>query len=255
MDRAEAERIVLSKGWLAAQPPAFQAALFRESGLLRFRKGETVYLSGSGPGGLYGVVQGSFGTYVSTRFSGPDLSHILRPGWWFGEGPTLGSETRLIGVRAMEASFALHLPLAAGRALVRDPDAARSVSEISRLGMQVAVMNVSELLIRRVDRRLGAVLLRVSGAAENGVLRPTGDVRLTQGDLARMANASRDLVNRMLARFEAAGWVRLGYNRIAILDPEATARFAYQREWHRVAVPCAAIDAAEPGCPAAAMAG
>ena len=44
-----------------------------------------------------------------------------------------------------------------------------------------------------------------------------------------MANVLRALVNRTLAQFEAEGWVRLGYNRVAILDPEALAAFAYAR--------------------------
>jgi CRP-like cAMP-binding protein len=247
MDRAEAERIVLSKGWLAGQAPAFRAALLRVADLLPFQKGDWVFRFADPPGGLYGVTAGSFGIYIVTPHAGPDLSHLLRPGWWFGQGPILGGRQRLFGVRAMEPSFALHLPLKAGRELVRDPEAARAISQIGQIGMQVAVEKVSDLMIRRADRRVCAVLLRVTDAVEDAVLRPTAEVRLTQSELARMANASRDLVNRTLARFEAAGWLRLGNNKLAVLDPEALADFAYARKNGRPAEPPASWISSCPG--------
>jgi CRP/FNR family cyclic AMP-dependent transcriptional regulator len=230
IDRAEADRVALSKGWLAMQPAGFQAALLARAELVAFRKGEDVFRTGDGPGGIYGVVAGSFGTYPTTADIGPVLSHILHPGLWCGDGPALGRATRLLTVRAMEASAALHLPIEAARAMMAsDPEAARSIGLIGLNGMRVAILNVLHLMIRRVDRRIGATLLRVTGAMDGEGLEATGDIRLTQSEIARMANASRNGVNRSLAQFEAAGWVRLGYNRIAILDPQALAAFAFAR--------------------------
>ncbi|WP_165982281.1 Crp/Fnr family transcriptional regulator [Dankookia rubra] len=230
MDRRAAEAILLSRGWLPDQPADFQAALLAGAEPRHFRKGEVVFQAGDGPGGLYGIVAGSFGTYVSTPYSAPALSHILHPGWWCGEGPALGGPKRVLTVRSMESSWAMHLPYEAARALVlSNPAAARSVGQLGQIAMRVAIANVAQLMIRRADRRIGAVLLRVTGALDEAALAPTGDIRLTQLEIARMANASRNLVNKSLAQFEAAGWVRLGYNRIAVLDSAALADFAYQR--------------------------
>jgi CRP/FNR family cyclic AMP-dependent transcriptional regulator len=230
MDRLRAEAILRSRGWLPAQPAGFQAALLAEAELRFFRKGEYVFEAGDGPGGLHGIVAGSFGAYAVTPFSAPALSHILHPGWWFGEGPALGGLKRVITIRAMEPGWTMYLPLEAARALVlSNPEAARSIGTLGQIGMRVAIVAVSQLMIRRSDRRIGAVLLRVTGALDGEALAPTGDIRLTQVEIARMANASRNLVNKSLAQFEAAGWVRLGYNRIAVLDPVALADFAYQR--------------------------
>ncbi|MDO9707182.1 Crp/Fnr family transcriptional regulator [Paracraurococcus lichenis] len=228
MERAQAESILVSRGWLAEQPASVQAEVLRRGDLAPFAKGDWLHRVGDGPGPFYGVVAGSFGTYVGGPQRGPDLTHILRVGWWFGEGPTLGGQARLLGVRAMEESFAWRVPLEAARDLVRDPLAAQSVGRISVDAMRIAAVNVSDLLIRRTDRRVAAVLLRAAGAIERGVMRPTGDVRLTQGNLAQMANASRDVVNRTLARLEDSGFVRLGYNRVAVLQPEAVAEFAFR---------------------------
>jgi CRP/FNR family transcriptional regulator, cyclic AMP receptor protein len=230
VDRRQAEAILLSRGWLPAQPAEFQATLLGKAELRWFRKGEFVFQAGDGPGGLHGVVAGSFGTYVVTPYSAPALSHILHPGWWCGEGPALGGLKRVLTVRAMEPGCTMYLPYEAARALVlSNPEAARSIGTLGQVALRVAIVTVSQLMIRRSDRRIGAVLLRVTGALDEEVLAPTGDIRLTQVEIARMANASRNLVNKALAQFEAAGWVRLGYNRIAVLDPAALAEFAYQR--------------------------
>ena len=230
MDRHRAEAVLRSRGWFRAQPAEFQAALLRDAELRSFRKGEFLFQAGDDPGGLHGIVAGSFGTYVTTAHSPPALSHILHPGWWCGEGPALGGLKRVLTIRAMESGWTMYLPYEAARALVlSNPEAARSIGAIGQIGMRVAIVNVSQLMIRRSDRRIGAVLLRVTGALDDEVLAPTGDIRLTQVEIARMANASRNLVNKSLAQFEAAGWVRLGYNRIAVLDPAALADFAYQR--------------------------
>ena len=51
MDRAKAERILLARGWFAAQPAVLQAALMRHAELLHFRKGEHMFRVGDSPGG------------------------------------------------------------------------------------------------------------------------------------------------------------------------------------------------------------
>lgn len=230
MDRCQAEAILLSGGWLPAQPPEFQARVLDHAELCFFRKGECVFQAGDGPGGLHGIVAGTFGTYVATPYSAPALSHILHPGWWCGEGPALGGQKRVLTVRAMEPGWTMQLPYEAARALVlSNPEAARSIGQLGQIATRVAFVNISQLMIRRSDRRIGAVLLRVTGAQDGEALVPTGDIRLTQMEIARLANASRNMVNKALAQFEASGWLRLGYNRIAVLDPAALADFAYQR--------------------------
>ena len=130
-------------------------------------KGDYVFRAGDGPGGLHGIVAGSFGTYCGHAYSAPALSHILHPGWWCGEGPALGGLKRVLTVRAMEPGWTLHLPLEAARALVlSNPEAARSIGVLGQIALRVAIANVSQLMIRRSDRRIGAVLLRVTGALD-----------------------------------------------------------------------------------------
>ena len=70
------------------------------------------------------------------------------------------------------------------------------------------------------------MLLRAAGFDKSGAAAPGGDAHLTQSELGEMANLSRRIVSHVLARLDAAGWISIGYNRIAIVDAKALATFA-----------------------------
>jgi len=50
------------------------------------------------------------------------------------------------------------------------------------------------------------------------------ELRISQSDLARFLNISRQIVNQNLSRWRNHGWVSLGNSRIVIRDPEALRR-------------------------------
>jgi CRP/FNR family transcriptional regulator len=68
---------------------------------------------------------------------------------------------------------------------------------------------------QRLDQRLAAALL---GHGSH--------LRLTHQALADELGTAREIVTRLLRRFEAAGWVRLGREQIELLDAEALRRAA-----------------------------
>ena len=51
-------------------------------------------------------------------------------------------------------------------------------------------------------------------------------LRLTASELGEMANVSRRVVSRILARFESTGWISVGDDQFTIADPKALAAFA-----------------------------
>lgn len=69
---------------------------------------------------------------------------------------------------------------------------------------------VEEVAFARLDARLGALL------ASRGP-----DVRTTHQALAEELGSVREAVSRLLKQFEGHGWVRLGRERIEVLDAEA----------------------------------
>lgn len=71
------------------------------------------------------------------------------------------------------------------------------------------------------------MILRIATPpAEEAQVGPQG-VRVTQAQLAEIANVSRNLANAALSDFHAAGWVEARYNRIAVRDAAMLSAFAY----------------------------
>jgi CRP/FNR family transcriptional regulator, cyclic AMP receptor protein len=227
VDREKCEAIVRSIGWLSRQPAAFQSALLKQAKLTTFDAEETVYLPGADLGGIFGAISGSFRVYVPGRRGNYALTHILRAGVWFGEGPINSGGVRTMGFVAAEPANAFHVSFAQLSNLVsEDVQASRSIASLSEFGLNVAAAAVSDLLIPSGEKRIASVLLRVTGAEEIESSSPPRAFRLTQAQLGEMANASRDLVNRTLKKFEAKGWLTSGYNQIVINDAPSLSRFA-----------------------------
>lgn len=227
MDRHAAEQVLLAHGWLASEARAVQRAYLDRATPVAFAARQPVFHIDDEAGGIYAIVAGAVGILVATGGGAPRLAHIARRGTWFGHGPLMTRGRRVLGFRAMEPTLTLHVPLAALAEIGRGSlEAARSLAVLANANMAVAIATVSDLLIARADRRIAATLLRATGALA-GV--PPGDpdgYGLAQAELGEMANATRQTVNCALQGFEARGWVRLGFGRIAVLDAPALAAFA-----------------------------
>ncbi|GGO38339.1 hypothetical protein GCM10010991_35480 [Gemmobacter aquaticus] len=226
MDRAASERKILQTGWLAAQSPSFQAAIFRQARLTSFPIGSFVYHLGDDVGGIYGVVDGGIGIHVPQNDGSAMLAHIARCGVWFGYGPLLTRRRRVLEFSVLEPSLLFHVPLAQLEAIgAASAENKRALFTISEYGMDVAFHTVATLQIRNVERRIAATLLRVAPLMNGSGSQPIV-VAVTQSQLGEMANAARDVVNRSLARLEARGWVSVAYRTVTLLDPAALQRFA-----------------------------
>lgn len=227
MERFSAAGMLREQGWLAQEAPEVQDAFLARGQPVEFGRGDVVFRIGDDPGGTYGIAAGAIGILVATEGREPRLAHVARCGTWIGHGPLMTRGRRVLGFRAMEPTSTLYVSLAALSELSRgDAAIARSLAVLAHANMGVAIAAVSDLLIPRVDRRVAATLLRATGALHG---MPPGDpagYRLSQNDIAEMANASRQMVNRCLADFAGRGWVRVAYQRIAILAPSALSAFA-----------------------------
>jgi CRP-like cAMP-binding protein len=231
MQRADAEGVVLTTGWLSQQPSHVQTAIVRAARLVSFDRGDYILRAGEPPGDLHGVAAGSAGAYIVTRHRGPDLIHIVRTGFWIGGLSLFTGIPRGMSFKALEASVALHLPSGTVRNLiVAEPDIARAIGLIGVEGVQLLEEIASDLLIQRAEHRIAKVLLRVTLGGAGAVLDDAGGFRLTQTQLGEMANASRVMVNRVLSKLAAKGWIALGYNRISIVNRSAVLGLARASE-------------------------
>jgi CRP-like cAMP-binding protein len=222
------ESLFAAHGWLSEQPAGFRRQLLAMARPLSVARGDWVFAINDPPGGIYGLISGGIGIEGGGPFHLLRLGHVLRAGSWFGHHPILvPGARRTQGMRAMEDSDLLYVPLAPLEALVRtDPVAARSIGSMADGGSLLATRIISDLLIPDAGQRIAAVLLRVT-AAEEGVEphHPDGFL-MTQAELGEMANLSRPHVNQVLGELERRGWITKHYQRLRILDVAALRGFA-----------------------------
>jgi CRP/FNR family transcriptional regulator, cyclic AMP receptor protein len=218
----------MRQGRWSVEPDGFSVAVLSASRLHTYESGRFIFYTGDDPGGMFGIVDGGFGLMVPSAGGDMLLCNILRRGYWFGYGPSLGGAARKVTVKAVERSHLLHFPLRAMTAICAEkPEFLRSLGSLSEFGMMMnALQVVGDLLMPSGDRRIAAVLARIAKpypADESQELFP---IRIAQAEIGQMSNASRDRVNRALAKFEAAGWLTTQFKKIVITNMDALERFA-----------------------------
>ncbi len=139
---------------------------------------------------------------------------ILRPGDVFGDVPAFLGEPEPFDAKAMEDCTVLSLDAASLFTLLQTrPLLAQRwfISMAERMaGLQERLV---DLLAGGLEAQLASILLREGSAS--------GDVRLTQDQLAEMLGVARTSVQRVLKSLEASEMVELKYRRIILLDQEA----------------------------------
>ena len=116
-------------GWLSRQPESFRCWVAENGRWRRFAAGETIYLAGEEPDGMYGLGAGAldvtFPLHGDEPVTLPRRSlHRAEPGFWIGEAALMARESRLVSLSAAVESRVFVLPLGALRELLaRDPAA------------------------------------------------------------------------------------------------------------------------------------
>ena len=73
---------------------------------------------------------------------------------------------------------------------------------------------LQEIIFAPFDQRLASFLLREAEGS------PDGQIRMTQGEIAARVNSAREVVARMLKRFDEEGLIEYGRGRIVLRDRE-----------------------------------
>jgi CRP/FNR family transcriptional regulator, cyclic AMP receptor protein len=202
---------------LANMSEALQDEFLASGKLRRLRAGDFAYHIGDAPGGMFGIANGTIGVIVP---SGDEtaMCHLLRQGAWFGAAPVLSHGPRFLSFQAVEASEALVVGLADLHVIgARFPDLYRHVGAMSERAIQaLSARIIGDLLISSGQRRLAAVLVRLSGIWEG---QPPAPIPLSQQAIGQMSNLSRDRVNRFLQELVGAGCIELRYGSVVVTDP------------------------------------
>ncbi len=227
MKLSDAQHSLLQRGWLAQVEPRVSIAVMAAVRIVLLSEGQALFHPKDEPGGIYGVAAGGILLSVVGLDGLPVPGHIMRSGGWFGYGSVALRQNRILMAQANEASVVVQLPLMAIETLrARLPDASRAFGQLSAHGEAALLNTVSDLLVRDTDRRLAAVLLRVTGALDATLDRDPRGVPLAQALLAEMANTSSHTVARFVTFAEGQGWIEWRYRRVRIVRPDLLERFA-----------------------------
>lgn len=190
--------------------------------------GERVYAKDDEPDGLYGVISGA------ARISniGPDgreaVLAVLSPGSWFGEISLFDGLPRSHDTHASGPTELLLIPRKGFQQMLdRRPELYPLFMRLlcRRIRISFAMLEDSALL--PLPSRLAKRLLMHAhnyGQTDDEGGHPS--VQLSQESLGLMLNSSRQSINKLLKRLETAGWLKIRYGQIVILDEPALTRLA-----------------------------
>ena len=187
-----------------------------------FDRNEIVFHRGDPADSLHLISKGRFAVRIATPLGDQATLSVRGPGDAFGELALLGEESaRSATVCALEPGETHSIYRREFAQLCREhPRVNEVLSGILADHLRRLSEQVIEAYYVPADRR---VLRRVRDLAE---LYGSGDVPLTQEDIAGLAGVSRATVNRVLRDEEKRGTVRLQRGKTTVLEPETLARRA-----------------------------
>jgi len=216
------EEQALGQGWLGQTPAAFRQSVLERAVRRDFGTNEALHFAGDDAGGMYGILTGSVRATIAADEHGPYFFHLLRPGTWVGEGPSIVGQARPVTLSASRATSLLYLQQRAIQEITQKDPAYWRYFVMPLMGhLNVAMGAVTDLMIRDPVRRLAAVMLRLGGcrfAASPPVA--ALEIDANQEDIAIMANLSRTTTGSVLRTWEADGLIELAYGRLIIHAPD-----------------------------------
>lgn len=203
---------LLAGPWLAQQPAAFNQRLMAVARRASHEAGDPISFEGDNDRRIFGILSGSIGCLTGHRHQMPVLGTIIGPGEWFGLGPQLTGTRRILSFVAREPSELVSLGNAELRCLGEAfPDLQQRLAQLAQMHVNYTARVGAELLVPESDRRIAAVLLRLSEPRTGQISFP-----MSQAELGEMANASRASVNKALRTLAQRGLVEVGYGRISV---------------------------------------
>ena len=217
-----ARKVVIDNGWLSQTPQSFQCAILDRCRLQSFEAGQSIYMAGDPPGGMFGLVSGGVGVSIAPGERGPYFAHLGRPGTWFGEASAILRQPRRVGLTATRGAELLYLPIEKIDEIVaKDSNAWRAFALVTVGHLEMAIGACDDLMLRDHVKRCVATILRLGGCRN---LLPSGptpiEVDVCQAEIATLANVSRATAGKVLRKLEVKGLVESSYRRIRILAPD-----------------------------------
>ena len=182
--------------------------------------GDSLFLKGSAPDALFGVVRGALRVSVVAANGREAVIAMLEPGHWFGEVSLLVGQERVYDTYAVETvDMAVVAASDFHHLITTKPEVHMAFTKLVCQRLRQALVWIDDAILMplpvRLAHRLLALDAHADDAASGGSARVLG---VSQEDLAFMLGVSRQSVNRQLKIWEEQGMLRVDYRRIVLLD-------------------------------------
>ncbi|HIZ51257.1 MAG TPA: Crp/Fnr family transcriptional regulator [Candidatus Pseudomonas excrementavium] len=214
--------------WFRDLPADCISEMVSMARLRRLEDGQRLHARGDLPDGLYGVSTGAMRISNTGADGREALLTVLSPGNWFGEISLFDGLPRTHDAHAMGVTELLLIPRTGFQQLLeRRPELYPHFMRLlcRRLRQSFNMMEDSALLPlpARLAKRL---LMHAQYYGDVALGNERLSIQLSQEVLGLMLNSSRQSINKLLKKLEQAGWIRIHYSQITILDEEALTRLA-----------------------------
>lgn len=199
-------------------PDDVQRQLLQVAHRQQLQRGDSLFLKGSAPDALFGVVSGSLRVSVVAAGGREAVIAVLEPGHWFGEVSLFVGRERVYDTCAVDAAEVAVVYAEDFHRLVHtQPAVHMAFTRLVCMRLRQALAWIDDAILQPLPVRLAHRLLTLDarpGAAPDGA----AVLAVSQEDLAFMLGVSRQSVNRQLKLWEDEGVLRVGYREVELMD-------------------------------------
>jgi len=198
-------------------PAPVQRQLLEVAHRKLLQRGDSLFLKGSAPDALFGVVSGSLRVSVVAPSGREAVIAVLEPGHWFGEVSLFVGRERVYDTCAVDATeIAVVYADDFHHLVATQPQVHMALTRLVCMRLRQALAWIDDAILQPLPVRLAHRLLTLDTRPEA----PDGTVGLavSQEDLAFMLGVSRQSVNRQLKLWQDEGILRVGYRVVELMD-------------------------------------
>jgi CRP/FNR family transcriptional regulator, cyclic AMP receptor protein len=207
-----------ANSWFNTLETQDQRTLISGSEALRLRTGEFVFRHGDGPGGIYGLVNGSLKVSTLREDGREAILAVLEAGNWFGEASAIDGLPRSHDVAAVGPAELLRVEPRVFDELMLRASFARAIAMLQAMHIRAAYASLEDARLRPTRAQIARRLVRL--ARGDVSLEPTErhTITVTHDTLAMMVGVTRQTLALELKAMANEGAVALGYGRIDIVS-------------------------------------
>ena len=227
-------RLVAAHPALGALPEHEQGALLRWSRLRPLKRQEVIFRQGDPASSVALVLDGFVKLSVPLADGGELFLDIAGAGSCIGEMPALHGRPHSADVIALASGRLLMIDARIFRQTFdRTPEGLLALLRLANQRLQRMTEQLMDNRGRAAPARLAKTVLQLVGLGSSDPHRPGGPaLRLSQGELGRMAGMSRELVNKHLGAWRDVGWIRMSGGTVASVDIAALKAMSGDDEEH-----------------------